>query len=379
MSVIAFVPARLYSKSIPRKNIKPFCRKPLIFWVLNELQNTVSIDKIIVATDGDVIRDIVNSFSFSKVEIYDRDPNNAQDDSSTESVMLEYINFSDLLDSDVFMLVQITSPFTREIHFNQGLSLLKDYNSVLSCCVSKRFLWSRDGKALNYDIYDRPRRQEYKGDLIENGAFYISSVREIRKTKNRISGKIGIYEMPEYTCIEIDELDDWRLAEVLFTKYCITKELDLSKIKIFLSDVDGVLTDGGMYYSRDGDKMKKFCTHDGMGLKIIQEKGVKVGIITSEDTDINRKRVEKLSLDFGFHGVQDKLAVVKELCDKENISFNELAYIGDDINCFNLLCNAGISACPNNAVDSIKDIPGIIHLSKNGGEGVVREFIEMFF
>ena len=73
------------------------------------------------------------------------------------------------------------------------------------------------------------------------------------------------------------------------------------------------------------------------------------------------------------------MAIAKDLCKKERIHLSELAYIGDDINCFNLLLNAGISACPNNAVDSIKEIPGIIDLSKNGGVGVVREFIEMFF
>ena len=169
--------------------------------------------------------------------------------------------------------------------------LLKSYDSVLSCCISKRFRWSKEGDALNYDIYNRPRRQDYEGDLIENGAFYISLIKEIKKTRNRISGKIGICQMPEYTSIEVDEPDDWRIAELLFTKYCIQQELDVSKIKIFLSDVDGVLTDGGMYYSKEGDKMKKFCTHDGMGLHKLQEKGVKVGIITSEDTEINRKTI----------------------------------------------------------------------------------------
>ena len=94
-----------------KKNIKSFCGKPLIFWVLQELQNTI-VDKIIVATDSKKIENIVNSFNFSKVEVYDRRSDNAEDFSSTESVMLEYINFSMLHDNDIFMLVQATSPFT---------------------------------------------------------------------------------------------------------------------------------------------------------------------------------------------------------------------------------------------------------------------------
>ena len=116
MSIIAFVPVRKGSKSIPKKNIKLFCGKPLVFWVLQELQNT-SINKIVVATDSNKIKNIVNSFNFSKVQLYDRQPDNAKDSSTTESVMLEYINSTDLNDNDIFMLVQATSPFTKKKAF----------------------------------------------------------------------------------------------------------------------------------------------------------------------------------------------------------------------------------------------------------------------
>ena len=151
----------------------------------------------------------------------------------------------------------------------------------------------------------------------------------------------------------------------------------MSEQKIFLSDVDGVMTDGGMYYANNGEEFKKFCTYDGMGMQILQKSGVKVGIITNEDKDINRKRAKKLGLDFDFHGAYDKLQIVKSLCIKENIKLDEVAYIGDDLNCFDLLSNVGFAACPNNAVEKIKSIPNIIQLSKNGGKGVVREFIDL--
>ena len=173
MSVIAFIPARGGSKSILKKNIKVFCGKPLIFWNLQELQKS-DVDEIIVATDSDEIKSIVNAFNFSKVKVYDRIIENAQDISSTESVMLEYINCSNISNEDTFILVQATSPFTQSIHFNEGLELFKQHDSILTCCESKRFSW-RNGKALNYDIYKRPRRQEHKGTLIENGAFYMST------------------------------------------------------------------------------------------------------------------------------------------------------------------------------------------------------------
>ncbi len=377
MSVIAFIPARSGSKSIPEKNIKSFCGKPLIFWNLQELQNS-NVDKVIVATDCKKIKETVLSFDFSKVQVYDRKKENAQDISSTESVMLEYLDVEQLNHKDVFMLVQATSPFTQSSHFNEGLELYKNYDSVLSCCRSKRFCWEENGKALNYDVFNRPRRQEFKGSLVENGAFYINSVENIKNTNNRLSGNIGVYKMPEYTFTEIDEPEDWIVAESIMKRNVLRNtNLDFSNIKIFLSDVDGVMTDAGMYYTENGDEFKKFCTYDGMGMQLLQKLGVKVGMLTTEDRELNRRRAKKLGLDYDFHGAKDKLQIVKDLCEREKITLNEVAYIGDDINCFDLLSNVGIAACPNNAVKRIKLIPNIIHLQKNGGEGVVREFVEL--
>jgi 2-dehydro-3-deoxyphosphooctonate aldolase (KDO 8-P synthase) len=151
------------------------------------------------------------------------------------------------------------------------------------------------------------------------------------------------------------------------------------KIKLLLTDVDGVLTDAGMYYSEAGDELKKFNTRDGMGLQLIREKGIKAGIITSENTNMVERRFLKLKLDYLYQGKREggKLASVLEICQKEGISLNEVAYIGDDINCFELLSSVGLAACPSDALDVIKNIPGIILLNKKGGEGCVREFVEM--
>ncbi|MDR3653282.1 MAG: HAD hydrolase family protein [Paludibacter sp.] len=146
-----------------------------------------------------------------------------------------------------------------------------------------------------------------------------------------------------------------------------------------MTDVDGVLTDSGMYYSEAGDELKKFNTHDGMGMQLIREKGIKTGIITSENTKLVERRFQKLKLDFLYQGKREggKLASVKEICEKEGISLTQVAYIGDDVNCFELLSSVGLAACPADALDAVKNIPGIIQMKKKGGEGCVREFIEM--
>jgi 2-dehydro-3-deoxyphosphooctonate aldolase (KDO 8-P synthase) len=150
-------------------------------------------------------------------------------------------------------------------------------------------------------------------------------------------------------------------------------------IKLFLTDVDGVLTDAGMYYSENGDELKKFNTHDGMGLQLIRKAGIKTGIITSENTKMVERRYNKLKLDYLYQGKREggKLAAALEICEKEGISIKEVAYIGDDVNCLDLLSEVGMAACPASAVTTIKQLPNIIHLSKKGGEGCVREFIEL--
>ena len=121
MKTVAFVPVRGGSKSIPLKNIKLFCGKPLVYWSVSALQHTAAIDEIIVATDSRQIEQVVTSFCFSKVKIYHRSSENACDTASTESVMLEYIQYAKLDDNDIFVLVQATSPLTETIHIQEAL------------------------------------------------------------------------------------------------------------------------------------------------------------------------------------------------------------------------------------------------------------------
>jgi len=215
--VIAFIPVRGGSKSIPSKNIKLFCGKPLVYWNLEALETADAVDEIVVATDSDEIESVVRRFFFKKVVIYRRSPENASDTASTESVMLEYLNQAGLQKDDIFMLVQATSPLTKTEHFGEALSIFLqgNYDSILSCVRIKRFLWNADGTSKNYDYRNRPRRQNFEGELMENGAFYISTVGRVLHTKNRLSGAIGIYEMPEYTAMEIDEPHDWLIMEQL--------------------------------------------------------------------------------------------------------------------------------------------------------------------
>lgn len=376
---IAFIPARCGSKSIPFKNIKNFCGYPLIYWSLNALQNSTNIDEIYVATDCDEIKQVVENFNLAKVNIFKRSLENATDNSSTESVMLEFIDNKNFSNEDLFILVQATSPLIETEDIDGAFDQFKSSkcDSLLSCVRIKRFFWSESNEPINYDYNNRPRRQDFKGLFMENGALYISSIAQIKVAQSRLSGKISIFEMDYDTAIELDEIKDWSAAERLMHERNL-KNSSQNKIKLFLSDVDGTLTDAGMYYGADGNEYKKFNTRDGKGFELLRNAGIKTGIITSEKSKIVENRAKKLQIDYLRQGIENegKLEAVKKICFEENITLKNVAYVGDDINCKELLSNVALAACPHDAAVEIKSLPGILILSKSGGFGVVREFVD---
>lgn len=150
------------------------------------------------------------------------------------------------------------------------------------------------------------------------------------------------------------------------------------KPKLILTDIDGVWTDGGMYYDNKGNELKKFNTYDSAGILFCKKLNIPVGILTGENTEIVAKRAKKLKIEYLFQGVSDKLTIAKSICKKNNIELKDVAYIGDDLNDIKLLKAVGFSACPSSAPIYIKNIVDTV-LQKKGGQGVFREFIELLF
>lgn len=149
----------------------------------------------------------------------------------------------------------------------------------------------------------------------------------------------------------------------------------MKKPKLILTDIDGVWTDGGMYYDQTGNEWKKFHTYDSAGVLFAHQNEIPVGIITGEDTEIVARRAAKLKVDYLFQGVKNKLEVAENICKELNITLEDVAYIGDDLGDVELLKKAGISATPNSAPEYIKKSVQMV-MTKNGGEGVFREFVE---
>jgi len=156
----------------------------------------------------------------------------------------------------------------------------------------------------------------------------------------------------------------------------ITIRNKCEKIKIILTDVDCVLTDGGMYYTENGDVMKKFHTRDGMGVTLLRKKKIFTIIITKEKTKFVKQWAKKMKIEKLYDGIQEKEKLVNEICDRYNVKLGELAYIGDDVNDATLLKKVGLSATPANGIPQVKKICDYICTSK-GGEGAFRELADL--
>lgn len=145
--------------------------------------------------------------------------------------------------------------------------------------------------------------------------------------------------------------------------------------KLILTDIDGVWTDGGMYYDQEGMELKKFHTYDSAGVLFAHHLGIPVGILTGENTNIVKRRADKLKVDYLYLGCKDKVAIAEELCSQLGITMDDVAYIGDDLNDMALLKLVGWAGVPSSAPEYVKALANV-KLTKKGGEGVFREFVE---
>ena len=183
--------------------------------------------------------------------------------------------------------------------------------------------------------------------------------------------------MAAETAIEIDDETDWIIVEQLLLKQKSTLvKTSASRVKALVLDVDGTLTDGGMYYGPAGEALKKFNTRDAHGMQLLRENGIRVCVIRREKSPAVDARMKKLLIDEYYPGVQDKLPLLLELAKRWGISLRNIAYIGDDLSDLECLSRVGTAFCP---ADSVPEIVQQAHYvcKRVGGNGAVREACDL--
>ncbi len=189
-----------------------------------------------------------------------------------------------------------------------------------------------------------------------------------------------VMEMSLFDLEAICEEYEIDLQTLLFKAVYFEASLEkkIKKIKLLILDVDGVMTDGGMLYTAQGDEIKKFNTKDGMGIMKLRDTSIEIGIISSGfSSEIVKKRAEMLGIKNCYVGRESKMTILNSWMQEKGLKADEVAMIGDDINDKEIMTQIGLSACPADAVNEIKSISQII-LKHKGGEGCIREFIENY-
>lgn len=215
--IVALIPARGGSVSIPLKNIKELDGRPLIDWTIQAALASDCFTDVYVSTDHEGIAAVAEK---SGARVHWRDPETATSTASTELAMVDFAKKQP--DFDILCLVQATSPLTTPQHFQEAVALFNQSSAdtLVTAVRAHRFIWRVDpntgeAQAKNYNPEKRPRRQDWDGELIENGAFYLTSKSLLDRTSCRLGGKMVLYEMPEHTLTELDSPVDWAIMEGL--------------------------------------------------------------------------------------------------------------------------------------------------------------------
>ncbi|XP_077090612.1 N-acylneuraminate cytidylyltransferase A [Siphateles boraxobius] len=374
--IAALILARGGSKGIPLKNIKMLAGVPLIGWVIRAALDSGVFDSVWVSTDHDDIEKVANAWG---AKVHRRSPAVSKDCTSSLETIQEFC----LKHPGVGVIcnIQATSPCLHPEHLIKALELItkQNYDSVHSVVRRHHFRWKevkRRGcctKPLNLNPARRPRRQDWAGELCENGSFYFTTKNFIKKGLLH-GGKTIYFEMDQGCSVDIDVDIDWPVAEQRVLRYGYPGKDKPEVVKLLLCNVSGCLTDGQIYISSNGEEMVSINTRDQTGINMLMKEGVKVILI--EQNPLAKTFADKISQKMGCEvllEVDDKLKEVEKLMD--GLNWKEVAYLGNDEPDVKILNLAGLSAVP---LDAPVMVPSAFKYPCKcaAGHGLVREFAE---
>uniref|UniRef100_A0A8C6UL73 N-acylneuraminate cytidylyltransferase n=1 Tax=Neogobius melanostomus TaxID=47308 RepID=A0A8C6UL73_9GOBI len=387
----ALILARGGSKGIPLKNIKSLAGIPLLGWVLRAAVDSELFDSVWVSTDHDDIEKVALSWG---VQIHRRSAEVSKDTSSSMDTIQEFIRLNP--EVDIVCHIQATSPCLHPFHLKEALEFITEqgYDSVFAVVRQHHFRWQEVKKdlgelthPLNLDPSNRPRRQDWDGELCENGSFYISH-RELIKEQGHMQGrKVAYYEMrPEYS-VDIDVDIDWPVAEQRVLRYgyfgCVPPEV----VKLMFCNISGCLTEGSIFLSVSGEEMVSINTRDTAGIRMLQKEGVEVGRLKTTLNELFFKALldpfektlsKKVSARLGCKVLcvgEQRLDDLETLVKERKLSWKDVAFMGNDeidVKCLNV---AGLSAVPSDAPVVAKNAAKYM-CAAPGGKGAMWEFTE---
>ena len=221
-------------------------------------------------------------------------------------------------------------------------------------------------------------------ELLKKNIYFLLSENSGANLSSELRIALDHYIKAESTLIDPNILKQLSNETAWLVDTLLLEEIELrskvpADIKMLIFDVDGVMTDAGMYYSESGEESKRFNSRDGLAIRNLNKLGWKTGII-SHGININliKRRADLLGISHVYAGNRPKSDVLAEWCNELNLSFSQIAFIGDDINDLPIIRIVGFSACPADALNAVKKEVNMV-LSSRGGDGAIREWIDRCF
>lgn len=381
MKIVAFIPAKGSSSRIESKNRQKIFGVPLFLWAANNLNRVLDKQDIYIDSECDEILNTAKTFGFNTIKRPKKLASNQTN--GNELLLWQASNVK----ADIYIQHLPPMIFLKKETIEKGLdAILKNgFKSAFGARKEHLYLWNNESP--KYDLRNLPNSFTLPETIIEGMGFYISTKEHLDKTGLRIDEQAFMIELDKYEAIDIDYPQDLEFARIvakglgfnsLYTNG-IEKIRKKRKIKLLVLDVDGVMSDGGMYYTSDGKEIKKFNTKDGLAIKnLIENSKIEVAFLSSGmDDKIISHRASMLGVKRVYVGSEKKELILSKWIKELNLEAKDIAYVGDDINDLNAMKLCGLKACPSDASDEIKNIADVL-LSKKGGEACVREFVDEF-
>ena len=378
--VVGFVPAKGSSERTPSKNLQPILGIPLFLWAANNLSRVLPKEDIYIDSNSDEILNLAREHGFQAIRRPEDLATNATD--GNKFMLWEVSN----VEAEIYIQHLPPMPFLKKNTLTNALQEVKNgsHDSAVGVIREQLYLW-KDGQP-TYDKKNIPNSFTLPETIEECMGLYVTTRDSILTHKTRFGNTPYLQELDKFEAIDIDYPSDLELARAVAAGLGANTEytsgiIGMNRrddIRLLVLDIDGTMTDGGMYYTASGDELKKFNTKDGMAIKELTKRGVDVAFLSSGFTKtIIEHRAKMLGVKLVHIGTEPKMDILNRWAEELGLTLDQVAFVGDDINDLCAAETVGLFACPNDAVDAVKNKSHVV-LDAEGGRGCVREFIDRY-
>ncbi len=344
-------------------------RRPLLYWVCKAAEDCTQVDAIYIITQDKTVAHTATTLGLGKIRVLD-----TWSETPSQDWLVQQI--SEYAGCPYVAMLQPTAPLLSAPDLKRGYLKIQQgqYDRVVSVTRQRQPSWRI---TVDDDTSGEPALPDLSENRwVENGAFHITRV-----PSSPHEGNVGLVEMAQESRYSLQQESDWGAIESVLRELQSQQNAPLkerlSRVRLVATDVDGCLTDGGMCYAEDGGQYKHFNAKDGMGATLLRAAGFLVAFITRDSTALVQRRGEKLQVDEIHQGALDKEVVMEDILQRRGLSWEEIAYLGDDVIDLGVLRRVGISACPADALPEIRKEVDIV-LNLPGGAGAFRELAAYF-